>query len=327
MKRNELTHTEALAADWIAERDRSDGTLPPERQQALDAWLDASTAHRVAFLRLDNAWRRADRLQALHVPRAAQAPQPPRRSCLAWLARPAVYRAAAGISLAVLAAVLVTDFRQPQATQNHATARGQREMVALADGSRLTLNTATQLRTAVTPQAREVWLDQGEAFFDIAHDARRPFVVHAGRQTVTVLGTKFSLYREGDKLRVAVLEGRVQVKAPRGTPTVLTRDDAALADAGNVLVTKKSPQQLNASLGWLQGKLVFDQVSLAEAARQFNRYGRKQLVIEDDAAARIVIGGVFDADNVEAFTRLLHAGFGLNVKVDGNEIRVASPAS
>lgn len=339
MTNTELTQTEAVAADWIAERDRADGGLPPERQQALDAWLNASTAHRVAFLRLDHAWRRADRLQALQAPRPAlpqgapAAPAllepPPSRSRLAWLARPPVYRAAAGLSLAVLAAVLVVaDFGGgEQATQRYATERGQREMVALADGSRLTLNTATQLRTAVTPQAREVWLDQGEAFFDIAHDAKRPFVVHAGRQTVTVLGTKFSLFREGDKLRVAVLEGRVQVKAPRSTPTVLTRDDAALADVSNVLVTKKSSQQLNASLSWMQGKLVFDQVSLAEAARQFNRYGSTQLVIEDEAAARIVIGGVFDANNVEAFTRLLHAGFGLNVKIAGGEIRVSSPAS
>lgn len=330
MTNTELTQTEAMAADWIAERDRGDGVLPAERQQALDDWLNAATAHRVAFLRLDHAWRRADRLQALQGPRAARLPRPPilaMRSRLAWLARPPVYRAAAGISLAVLAAVLVTDFGGGQATQRYATERGQREMVALADGSRLTLNTATQLRTAVTPQTREVWLDRGEAFFDIAHDARRPFVVHAGGQTVTVLGTKFSLFREGDKLRVAVLEGRVQVKAPRSAPTVLTRDDAALADVSNVLVTKKSSQQLNASLGWLQGKLVFDQVTLAEAARQFNRYGSTQLVIEDDAAARIVIGGVFDADNVEAFTRLLHAGFGLHVKIRGGEIRVSSPAS
>jgi transmembrane sensor len=179
----------------------------------------------------------------------------------------------------------------------------------------------------VTPRAREVWLDEGEAFFDIAHDARRPFVVHAGSQTVTVLGTKFSLLRDGDQLRVAVLEGRVQVKAPRGNPTVLTRDDAALAERDNVLVTRKSTQQLKAGLSWMQGKLVFDQATLADAARQFNRYGRKQLVIEDDAAARIGIGGVFDADNVEAFARLLHVGFGLEVDVVGDEIRVSSPGT
>ncbi|MCS0629939.1 FecR domain-containing protein [Telluria mixta] len=322
MTSTDLQEIEARAADWIAERDRYDATLPPDRQQALDAWLAASTAHRVAFLRLEHAWRRADRLGALPASGAQR-----RRTPLAWIAHPAVYRTAAAFCTVLVAVLLVTQFGRSPETQRYATARGQREQVALADGSHLTLNTATHVRTAVTPRAREVWLDEGEAFFDIAHDARRPFVVHAGAQTVTVLGTKFSLLREGDRLRVAVLEGRVQVKAPRGTPTVLTRDDAALAERDNVLVTRKSTQQLKAGLSWMQGKLVFDQATLADAARQFNRYGRKQLVIEDDAAARIGIGGVFDADNVEAFARLLHVGFGLDVNVVGDEIRVSSPAS
>lgn len=328
MKNKELNDIEARAADWIAERDRQDGRLPPARQAELDAWLSAATTHRVAFLRLDQAWQRADRLRALKgaAPVFTQAPAP-RPSGWAWAARPPVRHAAAGLSLATLALVLGMNFGKPAQTQNYATERGQRESVRLTDGSKLTLNTATQLRTEVTPQARQVWLDRGEAFFDIAHDAKRPFVVHAGKQTVTVLGTKFSLHRDGEKLRVAVLEGRVQVQAEQNRPAVLTRADTALADAGNLLLAKLSPQQLTASLGWLQGKLVFNEVSLAEAARQFNRYGRKQLVIKDDAASRIVIGGVFDAANVEAFARLLHAGFGLQVRVQNDEIQISSPAS
>lgn len=329
MKSSELNEIEARAADWIAERDRSDGRLSPERQAELDDWLSAATAHRVAFLRLDQAWQRAERLRALQSAAPAfHIPPTPRRGVRTWLSWPALQRGAAGLSLATVALVAGLHFSGKPQTLDYTTARGQRESVTLADGSRLTLNTATELRTAVTTQAREVWLEHGEAFFDIAHDAKRPFVVHAGKQTVTVLGTKFSLLREGDKLRVAVLEGRVQVQAEQSNrPTVLARADTALADAGNLLVTKVSPQQLSASLGWLQGKLVFNEISLAEAARQFNRYGSKQLVIKDAAAARILIGGVFDAANVESFARLLHAGFGLQVQVEGEEIQISSPAS
>jgi transmembrane sensor len=333
MKSQALNDIEARAADWIAERDRCDGHLPNERQAELDSWLNASTLNRVAFLRLDRVWQRADRLHALKSAAPAFVPDSaPRRRAGAWawtrLARPPVRNAFAGLSLAVLALVVFINVRPQPDTLSYATQRGQRESVTLSDGSQLTLNTATQLRTAVTAQARQVWLERGEAFFDIAHDAQRPFVIHAGKQTVTVLGTKFSLYRDGDKLRVAVLEGRVQVQGEeQSRATVLTREQAAVADAGNVLVTAQSPQQLNASLGWLQGRLVFNDVTLAEAARQFNRYGKKQLVIKDDAAARIGIGGVFDASNVEAFARLLHAGFGLNVQVEGENIQISSPAS
>lgn len=328
MKRNsESSMIEARAGDWLAERDRAGGALPAERQQALEAWLSAATAHRIAYLRLAHAWQRAERLRALQAsarPPAAEAMARPRR---AWPSRPLLQRTVAGLGLALLSGVLVGDLGVRHDPQHYATARGQRESVALADGSRLTLNTATQLRTAVTPLAREVWLDQGEAFFDIARDAKRPFVIHAGPQQVTVLGTKFSLFRDGDRLRVAVLEGRVQLQAEQRRPTVLVRDDAALADAGQVQVTRQSRQQLSASLSWLQGKLVFDQVELAEAARQFNRYGSKQLVITDEAAARIGIGGVFDADNAESFARLLGIGFGLEVEIGEQEIRVSSPAS
>lgn len=333
MKSQELNKIDARAADWIAERDRHDGRLPAERQAELDQWLSQSTLHRVAFLRLDQVWQRANRLHALQGATSAFLPDPvPQKRAGAWawsrLARPAVRRTAAGLSLAVLALVAGVNLMPSQETLSYATQLGQRESVTLADGSHLTLNTATRLRTTVTAKAREVWLDRGEAFFDIAHDAKRPFVIHAGKQKVTVLGTKFSLFRDGDKLRVAVQEGRVQVQADeQSRPTVLTRDHAALADAGNVLVTAQSPQQLSASLGWLQGRLVFNETSLAEAARQFNRYGKKQLVIKDDAAARIAIGGVFEASNVEAFARLLHLGFGLNVQVEGEEIQISSPAS
>lgn len=323
---SELTSIEARAADWIAERDRAGSTWPAERQAALEAWLNAATAHRVAWLRLDQAWRRADRLRALQ-----PAPSPVSSRPRPWWKpqqRRAIGGALAGLGLLalVLAVQLVAPLRGSD-VQSYATARGQREAVALADGSRLTLNTATRLRTAVTAKQREVWLEQGEAFFDIAHDASRPFVVHAGRQTVTVLGTKFSLLREGERLRVAVLEGRVQVQAEQSRPAVLVRDDTAVAEASNVLVSRQTSQQLNAALSWLQGKLVFDQVSLAEAASQFNRYNRKQLVITDAAAARIGIGGVFDANNAEAFARLLHAGFGLQVQMSEEEIRVSSASA
>ena len=323
----ELDHIEGCAADWIAERDRCGGHLPAERAAALAAWLAASTAHRVAFLRLDAAWQRADRLRALQSATPLATSSASRGGVRQWFARPMVQRAAVGLSLCVLVAAVGTSLMYKQTSQTYMTEHGQRESIILADGSQLTLNTATKLRTAVNKQARQVWLDRGEAYFDIAHDPQHPFIIHAGKQTVTVLGTKFSLYRDGDRLRVAVVEGRVQVQGgEQSRPALLTRNHAAVADAGNVLVTTESSQQLSASLGWLQGKLVFNDVSLAEAARQFNRYGHKQLVIKDEAAAHISIGGVFDAANVEAFARLLHAGFGLTMQTEGDDILISSPA-
>lgn len=353
-KNEQLTMIESQAADWLAESDRDGAAWPAERRAALEAWLAEATVHRVAFLRLQHAWQRADRLRALRRPsRSAQdsgtprsdssaasdtspsafdsLPQPQARSGMPlpnrWPARLMLGAATAVLGVALMVSAGLQPWRDAAQEQRHATARGQREAVALSDGSRLTLNTDTRLRTSVDAQHREVWLDKGEAFFDIAPDPARPFVVHAGAQQVTVLGTKFSLYREGDRLQVAVQEGRVQVQPTRAAGNrvaVLNRDDTALADGGNVLVSRQAAQQVGAALSWLQGKLVFDQVSLAEAARQFNRYNRKQLLITDEAVGRIAIGGVFDAHNAEAFARLLHAGFGLTVETVDDEIRVSA---
>ena len=335
--------TEAQAAAWIAEQDRHQGTgaLGPEREAALQAWLAESTANRVAYLRLQSAWRRADRLSASRTPgqeiRRSSAGRQPVSTFLTRLPRPGP-SAWAGLAVTILGLGIglgssfwpaanpqTADAARP--VQTHTTEKGGRSLLSMADGSRLTLNTATHLRTALTPAARAVWLDEGEAHFEIAHDARRPFVVHAGAQRVTVLGTRFSVRREGERLRVTVVEGRVHLQAgPGQRATVLARGDLAVSDPHHIVVARRSPRQMQDELAWLEGKLVFDQASLAEVAREFNRYNTRQLLVDDDTAAQIRLGGAFEARNVEGFARLLHTGFGLQVRLQADQIRVATPA-
>lgn len=74
------------------------------------------------------------------------------------------------------------------------------------------MNTATIVRTASRANGREAWLGKGEAYFNIAHRPDQPFVVHAGPRTVTVLGTRFIVRRDGEKVTVAVLSGRVRIE-------------------------------------------------------------------------------------------------------------------
>ena len=320
---------EERAADWIAERDRalSEGAWTPAREALLDAWLAESTAHRVAWLRLDAAWRQADRLVALKDARvAAPAERAEPVASRGWLRTPRRVRWAVAAPMALaFGLALVFGLHLTSGAQKYESDLGAREIVALKDGSHVTLNTATRVRAEVAAGSREVWLDGGEAYFEIVHDAAHPFVVHAGRHDITVLGTKFTVRRDGDDVRVMVSEGRVQVAAGKAPPTVLARNDAAIAEPDSVLVTHRTPQQIQAGLGWLQGKLVFDQLTIADAAREFNRYNRKQLVIDDPEAARIEIGGVFDADNVDAFARLLRVGFQLDVQAHGDEIHIGRP--
>lgn len=326
---SELRQIEERAADWIAERDRAmaNGTWTAACQATLDSWVAESTANQVAWLRLDRAWREADRLVVLKDTRVAapakpETPTGPRRGWR-W---PSFAGWAVGVpAFAAAALLLLIGLPLAPSAQKYETAVGAREVVALKDGSRVTLNTATRVRAEVVTGSREVWLDSGEAYFEIAHDPAHPFVVHAGRHEVTVLGTKFTVRRNGDDVRVEVTEGRVRVAGGKTPPTVLARNDAAVVEPDAVQVTRRTAQQIQASLNWLQGKLVFDQQTLADAAREFNRYNRKQLVIDDPEAARIEIVGVFDANNVEAFARLLRAGFQLEVQIRGDDIHVSQP--
>ncbi|WP_422085214.1 FecR family protein [Variovorax sp.] len=347
----EAERIESAAAEWLARRDG--GKWTDTDQQQLDAWIAESVAHRIAWLRLSSVWERADRLGALRAPAApaaAAAPgvipiplpapattRPSARAHRAFqLPRFSTQRIAASMLIAAAGCSwLGWKYTQDWQSEHYATAVGARQSVSLPDGSVLTLNTATHLRTVVNANGRKVWLEDGEAYFDIAHDKAHPFVVIAGDRRITVLGTRFVVRREGEQVNVVVEEGRVQIASTgndRGTdksakssePTVLVRNQAAVASANNVLVMSKAPKQIDDELSWRKGKLVFDQTSLGDAAAQFNRYNTRKLVIADPALARIRIGGSFDANNMGGFVALLKQGFGLSVQESGNETRISN---
>ena len=210
----------------------------------------------------------------------------------------------------------------------YATAIGGHEIVPLPDGSRIELNTDTRVRTSFSEATRSVWLERGEAYFDVARDPSRPFVVYAGNRRVTVLGTKFSVRLDPDANRVqlAVAEGRVQLEELRvsepAPPMIAIGGEKVIAEGTSLRVESRSGKILATDLSWRQGLLTFDQTTLAAAADEFNRYNRKQLVVEP-AAAEIRIGGSFEAANVDGFVRLLHDGFGLNVAESDSEILIS----
>jgi transmembrane sensor len=306
---------EAEAAQWLA---RQHGERwNPGLQRELDAWISADLRHRLAYLRLHAAWERADALsgQAVARPVARPVVRPVVRP---FLQRFPIWRQAAGVLLACgLAATLVPrlDWRQGE---RYATRTGENRTIALADGSRLTLNTATRLRTAPDGQ-RKVWLDGGEAYFDIAHDPSHPFVVEAGSSRVTVLGTRFTVRRDGDSTRVLVEQGRVGLSEHNASVQV-GRNQEATAEAGRITRTEVGASRTAQRLAWRQGRIVFDQTTLGVAAAEFNRYNDRKLVIADPAAAGILIGGSFAPSNVDGFVRLLEQGFGLHAKRGSDEI-------
>lgn len=312
-------HIESLAADWLARRDDADWSV--EDQEALDGWLEESFANKAAFWRLEEGWRRADRIVSLGM-ESQYAGGFRRKLVEVW--KPLALAA----SLALVTFTGVTEIsRQSEGPkgQEIATVVGGHKIVQLADGSSIELNTATLIRASVTSQNREVWLQRGEAFFDVLHSEKIPFVVHAGPKTVTVMGTKFSVRLDGDKVTVAVLNGRVKVseagEAEQTSATLVPAGAIVVTEPNATLLSEKAPTTVQAEMAWRDGQLIFRNDTLAEAAAEFNRYNERKLVVTGQAAS-LKIGGSFKASNVDGFARLLRDAYGLNVEASDAQVRV-----
>ncbi len=300
---------EQEAAAWLARRDGPEWDAA--RQAELDAWLAADTRHRVAWLRLRAAWSEAD---ALHGRERAPAARPA-------LARFSPWRIAAGVALACALGAQLASMRDDHSVQRYATAVGESRLVALADGSRVTLNTDTRMRSS-QDDVRTVWLDSGEAYFDVAHDPQHPFVIEAGASRITVLGTRFTVRREEGGTRVLVAQGRVRVSD--GAATIeLAPDEEALARAGAIARSVHDAPHTERQLAWREGRIVFDRTPLGEAVEEFNRYNERKIVVDGPEVAAIVLGGSFAPTNVDGFLRLLEQGFGLHTERRGKDVVIS----
>lgn len=315
------------AADWIIAREQEGWSA--RDQEALDAWLDESDLNKAAFWRLEHSWREADRVAALGGGLAAA----PRGRVFAWRLRPRTWAALTALAASV-AAIVGVSFHEARpsggagavATATFATEVGGHRALGLSDGSRVELNTDTRVRTEIGGNRRAVWLDKGEAFFEVAHRDGVPFIVHAGSREITVLGTKFSVRRFGGKVTVWVREGRVRVEnvehASAARSAVVTAGGVALSDGAATLVTSASPERVEQALSWREGMLSFDQERLGDIALEFNRYNRKKIVVGDAEAANIRIGGAFPASEPDAFARLLRDAYALEVEETQSAIKI-----
>ena len=301
---------EERAALWVLRQEEPSWSAA--NQAELDEWLAQSDAHRAVFWRLECGWREADRIASLGAPTHTDLHGVDR---LSWWKPLAL---AASLLLVFTVSLVQWPFggTLEAPAMQFETSIGGHKVVSLPDGSRVELNTDTAIKAAVDDRSRAVWLERGEAFFDVAKQQAHEFVIYAGARKITVLGTKFSVRRDAGEVVVAVLEGRVRVDVPADGPdrnATITAGDVAIARGRSTLVTN-SAEAVQQQLAWRSGRLLFDGATLAAAAEQFNRYNRKQLVIGDSDAAGIFVRGSFLARNVDGFAALLEEAYGLDVQ-------------
>jgi transmembrane sensor len=350
---------EATAASWFARREGGDWTAADQAQ--LEAWLDSSTAHRIAFVRIMTAWERSGRLTALGagVPEGTIPPRdawgfalsatvptsraPRERVESVAGAAPAATPSVAGIPevrassrplfsrhMRAVAALLVAGtaagalwYFSTDHADSYRTQIGALTTVPLSDGSKVTLNTDSQIHVELSPTMRRVKLDQGEAFFEVSKDGARPFVVEIADKRVIAVGTQFSVRREHNDIRVLVTEGRVWIErrtADKAAQTQLAAGSEARTSQTAVLIDRPAPAQVEQLLSWRTGYIIFRDTPLADAVADFNRYSARKIYIEDPAIAGIRIGGNFRSGDADAFLWLLHNGFPINVEQRSDRI-------
>jgi transmembrane sensor len=335
VKRNGI---EDEAAQWFTRMQSPDVSI----QQTIQwqSWMNEDPAHAEAYRRIEETWLRFEnfpRPALLNSRLVAEDDYDGSIPVAEWNARkgrtrPRVFAIAAGIALACVAAGILAIALTLTRGEILETRTGENRSILLADGSRVVLGGNSQLRFHLGDRKRSMQLLRGQAFFEVARDAKRPFVVAAGQASVEAVGTEFDVTRNADRIVVSVLEGRVAVhpeqplidlpwlkelaQRPRGPAGTL---DAGLRTTVAVSGIGPSETANAASItGWQQGRLSFDNEPLRYAVEAVNRYSQLQIEIVDPRISDLRVSGTAIGERSEGWISSLETAFDIKAtKVDG----------
>ncbi|KQM66282.1 MULTISPECIES: FecR family protein [unclassified Sphingomonas] len=289
------------AAAWVAQMDAEGWSDVNEAE--LGRWLSGDPRRRGALLQAQAAWI------ALDAPAGSGKIE-------VRLKRRTMLKVAGGALAASLAGGVFVLTRGT----TYSTQLGEIRRVPLADGSSATINTASEVKVALAERRRMVTLTRGEAWFRVAKDPARPFVVEAGPVLVQAVGTAFSVRRRDHGADVLVTEGVVEVWTAQaaGYRTKLSAGQSAfVADNAAVELYEEKPSAVDRALAWRTGAIDLNGQTLSAAIGEFNRYNRRKLVLTDASLAAEQIDGLFRTDDPEGFARAIQSSF--NVAIDTND--------
>jgi transmembrane sensor len=320
------------AARWFALHRRAPDSIE-ERQFA--EWLESSPANQQAYDNVARSWDIAgvaaadSSVMAMRTEALMARPRERRDFAPLWGAL-----ATAALVVVAFTGVWLThpDFIahpvESAMSRDHFVLRtgiGERATASLEDGSTVTLNTNSILEINYTRLRRDVRLIAGQALFKVAHDTARPFIVAAANRQVVAVGTEFEVRLDGEKLRVALLQGRVRVERihTRGAASVDTRfmepGEQLVASSSGVVVQRANVNEL---VSWKSGRIRFDNTRLADAVAEMNRYNHTPIAIVDPTIADTRISGSFRTGESWTFAEAIGEAFDLKAESTGDSIRL-----
>jgi len=304
--------TRDAAGDWLARRQEP---ARPDVERAFAVWMAADPRHRIAYQQAERHWQDSRLLVDSDVGRTRKLVRAP------FLMRRSTHVAAASLGVVVLLGIGGVGLLRygsplglvsPAQAATYETVLGEIRTISLADGSQLTLDTATRVRVTLSASERKVSLERGRARFRVAPDGKRPFTVTVSGGTVVARSTLFDVSVERGSPVVAVIEGRVDLTstsdaASHPARTLATGQTADLSNADTPRPT------LPAETQWVSGMLALDGDPLGEAIAAINRYNRIQIRLAGPELARLSVTGAFQVRNPDAFARAVAATFGLGI--------------
>ncbi len=290
------------------------GEMSPADQVAFNDWMAAEPFNPALLEEAAAIWygagEAADSPEMLRY--RAEAVEELRQANARRWSRGIAWRRLAAIAASLLLAIGVAGYFLYDPTSIYSTGAGERRVVQLEDGTRVTLDGSSQVNVRMDQQSRRLTLVSGRAKFDVAHDALRPLSVLARNRLTVATGTSFSIELLPNQVRVVLYEGRVEVMAqpsggaptvlvPRATgPTGLTAGRELIASTATT-VTAIAPLNVAQSLSWEDGMVHFDAEPLSLAVERMNRDARKPLVLGDPSLAGLTVSGVFNSRDTSAF--------------------------
>ncbi|MEM9623781.1 MAG: FecR domain-containing protein, partial [Pseudomonadota bacterium] len=314
--------------DWVVRVEAKD--VSTEDLDAFGDWLAADVRHRKEYAKADRLWQnlgRAITREDMEAYRAQNPGHSSRARLIKWRDGRLRWSAFAACAMTLLAGAIL--WNQVPGTVSPATSPytytnnlKQAEQLSLDDGTEVILGANSELTVAFSAGARSIALVSGEAFFNVATELDRPFVVDAGTLSLRVTGTVFDVQRKGSITQVAVAEGSVHLThptvlapAPPGSsraagavtanqvlPLVAGERVIAVENRGFGPVYPIQPERIGA---WRQGHLVYSNVPLKAIVEDLNRYDNRSFSIDDATIADIEISATFDSRDINSVLRSL----------------------
>ncbi|HVO46900.1 MAG TPA: FecR domain-containing protein [Steroidobacteraceae bacterium] len=301
----------ATAAEWFAARHAGHDT---ELERRFAAWLAASRQHFEDYALCELTWE----LAASAAVGISQAP-----ANVPWYRRTSSLAAAAAAAALLLFAFLRVMHPSSAPAVVWQTQAGEQRSISLADGSHIVMNTRSMLEIRMGARRREVRLLTGEAYFEVAHDESRPFIVRTPLGHIRAVGTRFDVLLDGQRVEVAMEEGKVMVRsALPDAPEVLTVAGMSATLAPGSAAPHLQPADLNRIENWRARRIEFDRVPLGTALREFSRYTPVPITAGSPEIAQMPISAVLKAGDVAALRATLKGAFGLQVIESGDGLVV-----